>query len=236
MHFTAVDIETTGLSPEKARIIEIGAVRYEDGAQTAVFSTLVHLRTEELPERITTLTGITGEMLKDAPEETEAMRSLLHFLEEEHILLGHNIPFDYSFLKVAAARLGETFEYQGIDTLFLARQCRPELPSKTLTAMCEEYAITAECAHRAEEDAVSAAQLYFHLWEQFGETHGRYFLPKPLEYKLPKMEPATKRQCSYLKAIITAHGLTIAPDYETLTKSEASRLIDKLLSKYGRVL
>ncbi|MGN1085356.1 MAG: exonuclease domain-containing protein [Lachnospiraceae bacterium] len=234
MRFTAVDIETTGLSPEKERIIEIGAVKYADGVQTAVFSTLVRPQTAELPERITALTGITEAMLKDAPEEAEAMRSLLHFLEGEHILLGHNIPFDYSFLKTAAGRLGEVFDYQGIDTLFLARQCRPELPRKTLTALCEEYAITTECAHRAEEDAVAAAQLYFHLLEQFGEEHGEAFLPKPLEYRPKKTEPATKRQCSYLKGIITAHGLDLAPDYGTLTKSEASRLIDKLLAKYGR--
>lgn len=234
MRFTAIDIETTGLSPKKERIIEIGAVRYEDRVQTAAFSTLVHLQNAELPERITALTGITEEMLKDAPKETDAMRSLLHFLDGEQILLGHNIPFDYSFLKAAAERMGETFEYQGIDTLALARQCRPELKSRTLTAMCEEYAITTECAHRAEEDAVAAAKLYFHLWERFSETHGGYFLPKPLEYRPKKTEPATKRQCSYLKALVAAHEPALVPDYENLTKSEASRLIDRLLSKYGR--
>lgn len=234
MRFTAIDIETTGLSPKKEKIIEIGAVRYEDGVQTAAFSTLVHPQNAGLPERITGLTGITEEMLKDAPQEAEAMHALLRFLDGEQILLGHNIPFDYSFLKAAAERLGEEFAYQGIDTLALARQCRPELQSRTLAAMCEEYAITTECAHRAEEDAVAAAKLYFHLWEQFSETHGEHFLPKPLEYRPQKTEPATARQRSYLKALIASHGLSLVPDYEILTKSEASRLIDKILSKYGR--
>ncbi len=235
MRFTAIDIETTGLGPEKARIIEIGAVKYENGEQKEIFSTLVNLQTDGIPERITELTGITDEMLRGAPGEAEAMRSLLRFLAGEEVLLGHNILFDFSFLKVAAGRIGETFDYQGIDTLFLARQCRPELPKKTLTALCEEYAITTECAHRAEEDAVAAAQLYFHLLEQFGEEHGEYFTPKLLEYHPKKTEPATKRQCSYLKAIIAAHGLDLVPDYGSLTKSEASRLIDKLLAKHGRV-
>ncbi|MDD6035657.1 MAG: exonuclease domain-containing protein [Lachnospiraceae bacterium] len=235
MRFTAIDIETTGLGPEKARIIEIGAVKYENGEQKEIFSTLVNLQTDGIPERITELTGITDEMLRGAPEEAEAMRSLLRFLAGEEVLLGHNILFDFSFLKVAAGRIGETFDYQGIDTLFLARQCRPELPKKTLTALCEEYAIATECAHRAEEDAVAAAQLYFHLLEQFGEEHGEYFAPKLLEYYPKKTEPATKRQCSYLKAIIAAHGLDLVPDYGSLTKSEASRLIDKLLAKHGRV-
>lgn len=234
MRFTAIDIETTGLGPEKARIIEIGAVTYENGERGEAFSTLVHPQIAKLPARITELTGITEEMLADAPEEAEAMEGLLCFLEGEDVLLGHNIPFDYSFLKVAAGRLGKAFEYEGIDTLLLARLCRPELPSKTLTAMCEEYAITTECAHRAYEDAVAAAELYFSLQEQFLEQEPTWFLPKPLFYRQKKTEPVTKRQCSYLQELIAMHGLDLKPDYETLTKSEASRLIDHLLTNYGR--
>ena len=234
MRFTAIDIETTGLGPEKAKIIEIGAAKYEDGVQKEVFSTLVNPQTAGIPERITELTGITDEMVKDAPKETEAMRSLLHFLEGEEILLGHNIPFDYSFLKVAAGRLGEVFEYKGLDTLVIARMCHPELPGKTLAAMCEAYGITNEHAHRAYEDACTAAQLYFLMEERFGKIHGDWFVPKPLFYKPKKTEPVTKRQVSYLQGIIAMHGLDLTPDYTTLTKSEASRLIDTLLAKYGR--
>lgn len=235
MRFTAIDIETTGLSPEKEKIIEIGAVKYEDGVQKEVFSTLVHPQIAGLPARITELTGITEEMLKDAPEEEEAMRSLLCFLEGETVLLGHNLPFDYSFLKVAAGRLGELFEYRGIDTLVLARQCCPDMPSKTLVAMCEAYAITNEHAHRAYEDACAAAELYFCLYKQFGEEQESVFVPKELCYRPKKTEPITKRQCSYLSSIIAAHGLDLKPNYETMTKSEASRLIDKLLFQYGRI-
>ena len=234
MRFTAIDIETTGLGPEKAKIIEIGAVKYEDGEQREVFFTLIHPQTEGIPERITELTGITDEMVKDAPGEAEAMRSLLRFLEGEEVLLGHNIPFDFSFLKVAAGRIGEVFEYNGIDTLVLARLCRPDLPSKTLSAMCEAYEITNKQAHRAYEDACAAAELYFSLLRGCEEENRAWFEPKPLSYRPKKTEPATKRQCSYLQGIIAMHGLELTPDYETLTKSEASRLIDTLLAKYGR--
>lgn len=234
MRFTAIDIETTGLGPEKARIIEIGAVKYVNGEQRETFSTLVHPQLAELPARITALTGITKEMLAGAPGEAEAMDMLLHFLEGESVLLGHNIPFDYSFLKVAAGRLGKAFEYEGIDTLVLARLCRPELPHKTLAAMCEEYAITTECAHRAYEDAVAAAELYFSLQEQFLKQEPVWFLPKPLIYHQKKTEPATKKQCSYLQGLIAMHRLELKPEYKTLTKSEASRLIDQILAKYGR--
>ena len=234
MRFTAIDIETTGLGPEKAKIIEIGAVKYEDGVQKEVFSTLVNPQTAGIPERITELTGITDEMVKDAPCEAEAMRSLLRFLEGETVLLGHNIPFDFSFLKVAAGRLGEVFEYRGLDTLVMARLCHPELQSKTLAAMCEAYGIINEHAHRAFEDACTAAQLYFLMEERFGKIHGDWFEAKQLFYKPKKTEPVTKRQVSYLQGIIAMHGLDLTPDYTTLTKSEASRLIDNLLAKYGR--
>ena len=234
MTFTAIDIETTGLGPEKEKIIEIGAVKYEDGAQKEVFSTLIRPQTAGIPARITELTGITDEMVKDAPGEAEAMASLLRFLEGEEVLLGHNVSFDFSFLKVAANRLGETFEYRGLDTLAIARLCHPELPKKTLAAMCEAYGIINEHAHRAYEDACTAAQLYFALKERFGEKETEWFVPKPLFYKPKKTEPVTKRQISYLQGIIAMHGLDLTPDYTTLTKSDASRLIDNLLSKYGR--
>ena len=173
-------------------------------------------------------------MVKDAPGEAEAIRSLLRFLEGETVLLGHNIPFDFSFLKVAATRLGEDFSYQGLDTLVMARLCHPGLPKKTLTAMCELYGITNEHAHRAFEDACAAARLYFRMEEEFGRKHEDWFQPKALCYKPKKTEPVTKRQVSYLQGIIAMHGLDLTPDYTTLTKSEASRLIDTLLAKYGR--
>ena len=82
--------------------------------------------------------------------------------------------------------------------------------------------------------ACVAAQLYFAMYERFGEANPAWFLPVPLHYKPKKTEPVTKRQCSYLQGIIAMHGLDLTPDYETLTKSEASRLIDTLLAKYGR--
>lgn len=234
MRFTAIDIETTGLGPEKAKIIEIGAVKYDDGKQIELFSTLVNPQIAGIPERITGLTGITDEMVKEAPGEADAMHSLLRFLEGEEVLLGHNVLFDFSFLKVAAGRLGESFEYLGLDTLSIARACHPELPGKTLAAMREVYGIATERAHRAFEDACVAAELFHRMQERFGEEKKEWFEPKPLYYRPKKTEPVTKRQCSYLQGIIAMHGLDLTPDYETLTKSEASRLIDTLLAKYGR--
>ena len=98
----AIDVETTGISPEKERFIEIGAFRPETGE---VFRTLIHPG-RPLPEHITELTGITDEMLIGAPEEAEAIRACLDFMGKDTILLGHNISFDHSFLVQAIRRCG----------------------------------------------------------------------------------------------------------------------------------
>ena len=235
MKYIAVDIETSGLSPIKDKIIEIGASLYVDGEVQKTFSSLVKPQLASLPERITELTGITEEMLADAPSEAEVMQEFLAFAEEGIPLLGHNILFDYSFLKVAAGRLGREFARNGFDTLRLARLCHPELPSKTLAAMCEFYHIENEHAHRAYEDAIAAAELFEKLKSGFSEKYKAEFEPEVLIYKEKKQEPITLKQVRFLKAIIEYHHLELAPDYETMTKSEASRLVDTLLAKHGRI-
>ena len=235
MRYIAVDIETTGLSPIKDKIIEIGAVKYENGTAIASFSSLVHAQIISLPERIIELTGITDEMLQDAPTEREVMTQFLEFATEDFPLLGHNIPFDYSFLKVASLSMGIPFERNGIDTLKLARVCCPEMSSKTLSAMCEKYDIHNEQAHRAYEDAIATVTLYEKLKQDYEETNPSIFQPQPLVYKEKKQEPVTPKQIRYLEAIIAYHKLELKPAYEQMTKSEVARLIDTLLNQYGRI-
>ena len=235
MNYIAVDIETSGLSPVKDKIREIGASLYIDGKITKTFSSLVKPQLAFLPERITELTGITEEMLVDAPTESEVMQQFLEFAEEDMPLLGHNILFDYSFLKVAAGRLGRSFERKGFDTLRLARLCHPELPSKTLASMCEYYHIETERAHRAYEDAIAASELFEKLKHEFSEKYKDEFEPESLVYKEKKQEPVTAKQQRFLDAIIAYHKLELVPNYESMTKSEASRLVDTLLVKHGRI-
>lgn len=235
MKYIAVDIETSGLSPMKDKIIEIGASLYVDGKVQNTFSSLVKPQMASLPERITELTGITEEMLADAPSEAEVMQAFLAFAKDGVPLLGHNVLFDYSFLKVAAGRLGCDFVRNGFDTLRLARLCHPELSSKTLASMCEYYHIENKQAHRAYEDAIAAAELFEKLKEGFSEKYKAEFEPEMLIYKEKKQEPITPKQVRFLKAIIEYHRLALAPNYESMTKSEASRLVDTLLAKHGRI-
>lgn len=226
----AIDVETTGISPEKERIIEIGAFRPGTGE---IFRTLIQPG-RPLPERITELTGITDDMLTDAPEEKEAIKQLLEFLGEDTILLGHNISFDHSFIVQAIRRCGFLEpQFYGIDTLKLSRVLCPELPNKKLETMVEHFGLTNERAHRAFEDARVTVEVYRCLRAMQKEPE--LFEPVPMYFKAKKTEPITKKQRSYLSAILKYHKLEEKYSMEDLSKSEASRLIDKLLLAYGRV-
>ena len=95
--YVAVDLETTGLSPKENKIIEIGAIKVIDGEVAGSFETFVNPRVA-ISSRITELTGITDEMVQGAPYEKEAVESFIEFCGD-NLLLGHNVRFDYSFLK-----------------------------------------------------------------------------------------------------------------------------------------
>ena len=226
----AIDVETTGISPEKERIIEIGAFRPETGE---VFRTLINPG-RPLSDRITELTGITDEMLFDAPEEAEAIKAWLDFMGGDTVLLGHNISFDHSFLVQAIQRCGfPEPQFMGIDTLKLSRVLCPELPNKKLETMVEHFCLTNERAHRAFEDARVTVELYRCLKALNREQE--LFEPVPMYFKAKKTEPMTQKQRSFLNAILKYHQLEDKYSSENLSKSEASRLIDKLLLAYGRV-
>ena len=156
--YIALDLETTGLNPKRDKMIEIGAVRVEDGAETGRFHTMLNPR-RELEERITELTGIRGDMLENAPDIVDILEEFLAFCGELP-LLGHRIIFDYSFVKRAAVNQGLAFEKNGMDTLTLCRRFMPAEESKRLGAACAFYGLAQESAHRALGDALDAHRLY----------------------------------------------------------------------------
>ena len=95
--YVCVDIETTGVRPKWDRIIEIGAVKVRDGRKVETFSKLIYPGIP-IPERITDLTGITNEMIKGQDKIQQVLPEFIEFAGDD-LLLGHNIRFDYSFLK-----------------------------------------------------------------------------------------------------------------------------------------
>lgn len=233
MNFLAIDIEATGLSPEKDRIIELAAIRYIDGKPKECFEKLINPG-YPLSERIIELTGITDDMLVGAMTEREVIEEFLTFAGED-VLLGHNISVDYSFIKVAADRLKIGFERQGIDTLYLSRTLKADLEKKSLEAMCEHYGIIRECSHRALEDAIAAATLYQNLYEEFNHNFETSFLPIELKYKVKKQEPMTEKQKKYLLDLVNYHKIEVPSGFADFSKSMASRFVDKTILHYGRM-
>lgn len=228
--YLCVDLETTGLSPKTDKIMEIGAVKVKDGRIIDTFQTFVHPG-KALSERAAELTGITQNDLANAPLIGEALPQLVEFAEDL-VLVGHQLLFDYSFLKRAAVNARLAFEKNGIDTLKLSRQFLPQLPSRRLCDLCEHYGIELQ-AHRAMEDARATHFLYQKLCGDFFSQKEEAFLPRPLIYKVKREGPATKAQKERLQRLLLQHGLTADYEIELLTKNEASRLIDKILASYG---
>ena len=147
--FICLDLETTGLNPKTDKIIEIGAIRIENGVETGTFETFVNPG-RLLEERIVELTGIKDEDLQEAPTITEVLPQFIEFAKNLP-LLGHSVLFDFSFIKKAAVNQKLTFEREGVDTLKIARKYLTELPHRSLGYLCEHYGISHH-AHRALVD------------------------------------------------------------------------------------
>ena len=117
-----------------------------------------------------------------------------------------------------------------------ARALLPDVEHKSLTALCCHFGISQERAHRAVDDACAAMELYRRLVREFLESPQEFFEPKPLVYKAKKQGPMTPAQKGYLNDLIKYHKIALDVSIDTLTKNEASRLIDKIISTHGRIV
>ncbi len=229
--YISIDLETTGLNPKRDKIIEIGALKVEDGNVTDTFETFVNPE-RKLEERIIELTGIRDTDLEEAPRIEEIFPRLCEFLQD-FPLLGHSVFFDYSFLKKAAVNLDIPFEKQAVDTLKIARKYLPDLERRSLDYLCEYYKIPHH-AHRALADATATHILFGRLTEQYNKEADELFEPVQLNFQVKKDTPATKCQKERLYRLLEQHKINPEIDVEKLTRSEASRFTDKLLASYGR--
>ena len=234
--YICIDLETTGLNPKTDKIIEIGAVRVEEHVIVEEWETFVNPG-RQLEERIIALTGIRDEQLESAPTIEMVLPRLLE-MSGDHVLLGHSVTFDYSFIKRAAVNQKKSFEREGIDTLKIARKYLAGLESRSLGYLCEYYGIRHN-AHRALHDAKATVELYRKLTELFydqeeAEGNKSLFRPKRLRHHVKRETPATKPQKEQLYKLTDRHKLIVDYDIEKLTRSEASRRIDRILAEYGR--
>lgn len=162
--FVVFDLETTGLSEDVNNIIEIGAVKVENGSITDRFGTFVN-PCEPIPQKITELTGINDEMVKDAPGIEEILPEFLKFCENA-VLVAHNAKFDTGFIKKAMQRMGMDFNFAWLDTLQLARCLYPELPNHKLNTLSKHMNILLENHHRAVDDAKATADIFLKMLEE----------------------------------------------------------------------
>lgn len=232
--YVAIDLETTGLNPKEDRILEIGAVKIRGGNVEKEFSTLINPK-REITDRIVDLTGITEKMVENAPAIQEIIEEVIAFCEDLP-LLGHNILFDYSFLKRAAVNSGLPFEKTGVDTLKLCRRFMPEEEKKNLAAACAWFQVTNTRAHRALSDAYAAHGLYQEIKRRYADKGEEAFSSIPLKYRIKKEQPASKRQKEHLHDLLKYHKIAVSLQIDDLTRNEISRMTDKIISQYGRII
>lgn len=156
--FVVFDLETTGFSPTRNRIIEIGAVKVENGKITERYSTFVNPGVK-IPKRITELTGINDDMVKDAPDIRDVLPQFLEFCKG-CILVAHNAGFDYSFLCAKGEELGLSTEFSVVDTVGIARVLFPHQAKYTLDSVAKVLKISLVNHHRAVEDAEATAEIF----------------------------------------------------------------------------
>lgn len=163
--YVVFDLETTGISCQRDRVVEISAVKVIDGRVTEEFSTLVNPECA-IPFYASQVNGITDDMVADAPLFRDALRDFLDFAGDM-VLVGHNIhSFDLKFLyRDAEEYFGLIPNNDYVDTLRVARICLPELPHHTLSDLASFYGISTEGAHRALMDCRMNQAVY----EKMGE-------------------------------------------------------------------
>jgi len=170
--YVVVDVETTGGKGAQHRVTEIGAVRVQGGAITARFQTLLNPQ-RPIPSGITRLTGITQEMVADAPTFAEVADEFEAFMGNA-IFVAHNVGFDYRFISQEFAHLGRHFRHAKLCTCSGMRKLFPGHRSYSLAAMSEQFGIELRQHHRALCDAEAAAQLLLLINEKRQEYIDRH--------------------------------------------------------------
>ena len=165
--FVIFDIETTGFSPDRDRIIEIGAVRFESGEKTGDFSEFVNPGIP-IPYKITQLTSIRDDMVIPADPIEKVLPRFLDFCRG-CVLVGHNVGFDIGFIRQNARNLGLDAPFTTIDTIGMARVMYPGHKSYNLDAVGKLLNVVNPHHHRAVDDAQTTAEIFIKLLAMFGE-------------------------------------------------------------------
>jgi DNA polymerase-3 subunit alpha (Gram-positive type) len=165
--FVVFDIETTGFSSQKDQIIEIGAVKIQDGQVIDSFNELINPGIS-IPYKITELTGINNDMVKACKTIEDVLPRFLEFVGDS-VVVAHNAEFDTGFIKSKCRNIGLQFKNGIIDTLPLARFLFPKLKKHKLNVICEHLNISLENHHRAVDDAKATGDILLKCFDMLRE-------------------------------------------------------------------
>ena len=159
--YAILDVETTGLNARSERITEIAIFIYDGKQIIDQFETLINPECR-IPFQITALTGIDNHMVAEAPRFHEVARKIIEMTEDRSII-GHNVAFDYAFLRSEYRRLFYDFKRKTLCTRKLARKLLPEQSRYGLGKLCTALGIHNSSRHRAAGDALATLQLFEHM-------------------------------------------------------------------------
>jgi len=230
--YIAFDVETTGLSSTGDRIVEVGAVRFENGEITDRYGTLVNPRVM-IPPTASAINNITNDMLATAPPEEEVYANLIRFLgdslNEQTAICAHNAQFDLDFLSETLMRLGYDAKIFYVDTLSLSRNLVKGLENYKQHTVAAHFGVTNEQAHRAISDAEVCGKI---LWELLGLKGEEQ---KQRQLSLEKSRPTNEELevCAFIQHSIVKNGGDT--DWLGFTKDSSNYVVISYLYSFLKI-
>ena len=203
--FCVFDLETTGFSAVTEKITEIGIMKLKNGEVIDEFSCFVNPE-KHIPERVTEVTNITDEMVKDAETIDKVFPKVLEFIKDS-ILVAHNAGFDTGFFKQISKNLGYEYDYTSIDTLSLAKDLFPDYKKYKLGKIAENLGIKVEVAHRALDDVDTTVKVFKVMLDMLKKRGAKKV--EDID-KVSMTEEAKKEEYKKLK---TYHAIILAKNY-----------------------
>jgi len=185
LDFVVVDVEATGAKTPPNRLIELGAYRIRNGRIVDQFLSLVNPEIP-IPRFVASLTGISNDMVKNAPVFAEVAPLWLDFVSDS-VLVAHNAPFDTSFLNHEISRVYANHRMVNphLCTVRLSRRAFPDLSNHRLETIAQHFAIPIASRHRAGSDALATAEIFLVLLAELQETHGIKDLAAARNFQFP---------------------------------------------------
>jgi len=187
LEFVVVDVEATGAKMPPNRLIELGAYRIRGGRIVDKFVSLVNPEIP-IPRFVASLTGISNEMVRNAPVFADVVPNWLDFVSDS-VLVAHNAPFDTSFLNHEISRVypGHRMVNPHLCTVRLSRRALPDLSNHRLDTIATHFSIPIASRHRAGSDALATAEIFILLLTELEETHGIKDLAAARRFQFPEL-------------------------------------------------